>query len=173
MAKLVIELGGDAKHENEEGATVFSFPSFPRFLFSLTLVLPQPAASLQEEYPHISLYLRALTGETGPSSSVATTASSIPQPDLDAPTDELMLAVRAIMERSERGELTEQETDEQLREIVERVVAGQVDAGVAIGEAEMEVEQEAGGQTRTRTADELEDAQGKTKRTRDGDNIGR
>jgi hypothetical protein len=130
---------------------------------------------LQEEYPHISLYLRALTGEIGPSSAAATTTSSVPQPDLDAPTDELMLAVRAIMERSERGELNEQETDEQLREIVEQVVAGQVDAGVAIGEAEMEVEQQQDGsaQTRTRTADELEDAQGKTKRTRDGDNIGR
>jgi hypothetical protein len=150
------------------------------FLFDLSVSdifsLLQPAASLQEEYPHISLYLRVLTGETGPS-TVSTDDSSLPaaQPDLDAPTDELMLAVRSIMERSERGELTEQETDDQLREVVERVVAGQVDAGVAIGEAEMEVEQqqEGGAATRTRTADELEGAQGATKRTRDGDNIGR
>ncbi|GAA5829290.1 hypothetical protein JCM11251_004994 [Rhodosporidiobolus azoricus] len=158
MAKLVVELGGDPKHTNEEGQT--------------------PAASLQEEYPHIALSLRTLTHEAGPSSTSSsataiTPSAAQPQPDLDAPTDELMSAVRSIMERSERGELSEQETDDQLREVVERIVGGQVEAGRAIGEQMMEDEQQEGGMVRTRTADELEDAQGAGKRKRDGDNIGR
>ncbi|BGP30614.1 hypothetical protein JCM10296v2_002370 [Rhodotorula toruloides] len=155
MAKLVVDLGGDPKWKNEEGAT--------------------PAASLQEDYPHIALYLRTLTGETGPSSS--TDSAALPsQPDLDVPTNELMSAVRGIMERSERGEITEAETDELLREVVERTVAGQVEAGRAIGE-QMLVDEEQGdaGRTRQRTADEL--AQGPAsggKRSReDRDDIGR
>ncbi|GAA5911515.1 hypothetical protein JCM6882_000524 [Rhodosporidiobolus microsporus] len=154
MAKLVVELGGDPKHVNEEGMT--------------------PAAALQEEFPHIALYLRTLTHEAGPSSA-SSSAAPQPQPDLDAPTDELMSAVRAIMERSERGELSERETDDQLREVVERIVGGQVEAGRAIGERMVEDEegQEGGGQVRTRTADVLEDAQGAGKRKRDGDTIGR
>ncbi|BGP01281.1 hypothetical protein RTG_01219 [Rhodotorula toruloides ATCC 204091] len=160
MAKLVVELGGDPKWKNEEGVTL--------------------AASLQEDYPHIALYLRTLTGETGPSSSTdsssALASSTSSQPDLDAPTNELMSAVRGIMERSERGEITEAETDELLREVVERIVAGQVDAGRAIGE-QMLVDEEQGdaGRTRQRTADEL--AQGPAgggKRSReDRDDIGR
>ncbi|GAA6034802.1 hypothetical protein JCM8097_009306 [Rhodosporidiobolus ruineniae] len=154
MAKLIVELGGDPRHTNEEGLT--------------------PAAALQEEYPHIALYLRTLTGESGPSSSSASAAQ--PQPDLDAPTDELMLAVRSIMERSERGELSEAETDAQLREVVERTVTGQVEAGREIGEQQMQDEQAAGGtaaQTRTRTADEMGAEHGAQRRKRDTDDIGR
>ncbi|BGP23313.1 ankyrin repeat protein [Rhodotorula toruloides] len=161
MAKLVVELGGDPRWRNEEGTT--------------------PAASLQEDYPHIALYLRTLTGETGPSSSStdsssALTSSTSTQPDLEAPTDELMTAVRGIMERSERGEITEAETDELLREVVERTVAGQVEAGRAIGEQMLvDDEQGEGGRTRQRAADEL--AQGPAsggKRSReDRDDIGR
>ncbi|GAA5998694.1 ankyrin repeat domain-containing protein [Rhodotorula paludigena] len=161
MAKLVVELGGDAKWRNEEGVS--------------------PAQALQEEYPHISLYLRTLTGETGPSSSsssstIAPSSAAQPQPDLDAPTDALMQSVRAIMERAERGELSEAETDAALREVVEQTVSGQVAAGRAIGE-QMALDEEGqdGGEARTRarTADELAGEQGKAKRTRDGDDIGR
>lgn len=41
-----------------------------------------------------------------------------------------------IMEASERGEITSLEVDEKLREVVESVVQGQVDAGREIGEME-------------------------------------
>ncbi|POY72488.1 hypothetical protein BMF94_4314 [Rhodotorula taiwanensis] len=171
ISKLVVELGGDPNWTNEEGLT--------------------PAASLQEEYPHISLYLRTLTGEAAPASrdapiatdddpaSPATTTGAAPQPDLDAPTDALMASVRSIMERSERGEISEQETDDLLREVVESAVTGQVEAGRAIGE-QMVVDEEqqqhgtaaASSRTRTRTADQLaEEAPGK--RARDTDDIGR
>ncbi|GAA5976665.1 hypothetical protein JCM10908_005587 [Rhodotorula pacifica] len=167
MAKLVVELGGDPKWTNEEGITA--------------------AASLQEEYPHISLYLRTLTGETAPlSSATAADESSMDaapssssgagagaQPDLDAPTDALMASVRSIMERSERGEITEQETDDLLREVVESAVTGQVEAGRAIGE-QMAVEEQDGSRTRTRTADQLAaDEETPGKRARDTDDIGR
>ncbi|GAA5861257.1 hypothetical protein JCM8547_008535 [Rhodosporidiobolus lusitaniae] len=156
MARLVIELGGDPKHVNEEGLT--------------------PAAALQEDHPHIALYLRTLTGEAGPSSISLTSpaAAAQPQPDFDAPTDALMTSVKEIMERHERGELSEAELDEQLRTVVEAAVSGQVEAGMAIGEQQLEQEQGEGeGQTRARTADVLGDAQGSGKRQRDGDNIGR
>lgn len=43
------------------------------------------------------------------------------------------------MEASERGELTSEQTDDKLREVVEEVVNGQVSRGREIGE-EMEVE---------------------------------
>ncbi|TNY22406.1 ankyrin repeat-containing domain protein [Rhodotorula diobovata] len=169
MARLVVELGGDPHHVNAEGLT--------------------PAAALQEEYPHIALYLRTLTGEpssapsapsdpTAPAPSTSTpsaSASASAQPNLDAPTDELMQAVRGIMERSERGDLSEQETDDLLREVVERAVGGQIEVGRAIGE-QMSVEEEAaaaGGQTRARTADDLAGEQGSAKRTRDSDDVGR
>lgn len=86
-----------------------------------------------------------------------------------------MQAVRGIMERSERGDLSEQETDDLLREVVERAVGGQIEVGRAIGE-QMSVEEEAaaaGGQTRARTADDLAGEQGSAKRTRDSDDVGR
>lgn len=83
------------------------------------------------------------------------------------------------MERSERGEISEQETDDLLREVVESAVTGQVEAGRAIGE-QMVVDEEqqqhgtaaGSSRTRTRTADQLaEEAPGK--RARDTDDIGR
>ncbi|BGP38341.1 hypothetical protein JCM10450v2_002289 [Rhodotorula kratochvilovae] len=160
MAKLVVELGGDARHTNEEGLT--------------------PAAALEEEYPHIALYLRTLTGEPSPSSSAALAASAPsgapsaqPQPNLDAPTDALMLSVRAIMERAERGELSEQETDDALRAVVEQAVGGQLEAGRAIGEQMLESEAGDAAGTRARTADEMAGEQGSAKRSRDGDDVGR
>ncbi|GAA5976696.1 hypothetical protein JCM11641_005664 [Rhodosporidiobolus odoratus] len=161
MAKLVVELGGNPRHLNQEGLT--------------------PAAALQEEYPHISLYLRTLTGESNPSSSVDSSSSAASQsqtqaqaqPDLDTPTDALMTEVRSIMEAAERGELAENEVDDKLREVVERVVGGQVEAGRAIGEREMQAEQEGEG-TRTRSAEEMGGSEeGVGKRSRDMDNIGR
>lgn len=90
-----------------------------------------------------------------------------------------MSAVRGIMERAERGEISEAETDELLREVVEKTVVGQVEAGRAIGEQMLVDEEESGeagaGRTRQRTADEL--AQGPAsggKRSReDRDDIGR
>lgn len=85
--------------------------------------------------------------------------------DLDAPTDELMAAVRTIMEASQRGELTEAETDDRLREVVEQIVTGQVEAGRAIGEGMPEEESEDSRERR----DEAEG--GETKRPRE--NIGR
>lgn len=145
----------------------------------------QAAASLQEEYPHISLYLRTLTGEAGltPVPTDGTepdrdaTGAGAPQPDLDAPTDALMASVRSIMERSERGEISEQETDDLLREVVESAVAGQVEAGRAIGErmaVDEEAQAQASNRTRTRTADQLAaDEQAPGKRARDTDDIGR
>ncbi|GAA6000523.1 hypothetical protein JCM10207_008051 [Rhodosporidiobolus poonsookiae] len=137
MARLVVELGGDPKHTNSEGLT--------------------PAAALQEEYPHISLYLRTLTGESGPATLSASSSGDAPAPQteeqLGDATDSLMAAVRGIMERSERGELSEQETDAMLREVVEQAVTGQVEAGRAIGEQMAVDEAEQGQPSRTRTAD--------------------
>lgn len=69
--------------------------------------------------------------------------SSATNPDLDAPTDALMGRVREIMEASERGELSAQETDDRLRDVVGQAVEGQVAVGRGIGEA-ME-EDESGG----------------------------
>lgn len=82
-----------------------------------------------------------------------------------------MQAVRGIMERSERGEISEQETDDLLREVVEQAVGGQLEAGRAIGE-QMSVDDEQP-QTRARTADEMAGEQGKPKRSRDADDVGR
>ena len=73
--------------------------------------------------------------------SISSTAST--NPDLDAPTDALMGRVREIMEASERGELSAQETDDLLREVVGQAVDGQVAAGREIGEA-MEEDPNAG-----------------------------
>lgn len=60
------------------------------------------------------------------------------------------------MEASERGEIAGSEVDDRLREVVEQIVAGQVDAGRAIGE-DMEVEEE-GGVVRERTEGEEDSA---------------
>lgn len=117
----------------------------------------QPAESLQEDYPHIASYLRDLTGEAAPlpvsiteqdepeeaDMADVSITSNTTNPDLDAPTDALMGRVREIMEASERGELSAQETDDRLREVVGQAVDGQVAAGREIGEA-ME-EDESGG----------------------------
>ncbi|GAA6049024.1 hypothetical protein JCM3770_005444 [Rhodotorula araucariae] len=155
MAKLVVDLGGDARHRNADGLT--------------------PAAALQEEYPHIALYLRTLTGEPSPASPTEDPANPLnpaPQPNLDAPTDALMQSVRDIMERAERGELTEAATDAALRDVVERAVGGQLEVGRAIGE-QMTDAAGTGTGTRARTADEMAREQGSAKRSRDGDDIGR
>lgn len=102
----------------------------------------QAAEALQEEQPHISLYLRSLSGDLAPlnPSTLSTTLSSLPEdpttaPDLDAPTDALLQRVRVIMEASERGELTPEETDDRLREVVESAVGQQVEVGREIGTA--------------------------------------
>lgn len=58
------------------------------------------------------------------------------------------------MEASERGELTSEQTDDKLREVVEEVVNGQVSRGREIGE-EMEVEINTN-TTRAREDDTLE-----------------
>lgn len=69
------------------------------------------------------------------SSPPSTSAVSIPtNQDLDESTDSLIYRVKMIMEASERGEYTSEETDEKLREVVEEVVRGQVDEGKRIGE---------------------------------------
>ncbi|KAK4705514.1 hypothetical protein P7C70_g685, partial [Phenoliferia sp. Uapishka_3] len=120
MARTVIELGGDVTWKNVEGIT--------------------PAESLQEEQPHISLYLRSLSGELAPLPSSSTLSSIVedsdaPAPDLEEPADALLQRVRVIMEASERGEFTPEETDEKLREVVESAVQGQVEVGREIGEA--------------------------------------
>lgn len=124
----------------------------------------QPAESLQEEYPHISLYLRSLTGETAP----ITLSEQDPSPDLDTPTDSLLHVVRSIMEASERGELSAEETDDKLREVVERAVKGQVEVGRELG---ME-EGEESGRIRERedaNGDErMEDGAGKRRREEPG-----
>ncbi|KAL8278220.1 hypothetical protein RQP46_009393 [Phenoliferia psychrophenolica] len=122
MARTVVELGGDQTLRNTDGLTA--------------------AEALQEEQPHISLYLRSLSGDLAPlnPSTLSTTLSSLPEdpttaPDLDAPTDALLQRVRVIMEASERGELTPEETDDRLREVVESAVGQQVEVGREIGTA--------------------------------------
>lgn len=85
--------------------------------------------------------------------------SSAANPDVDAPTDHLLVRVRAIMEASERGELSAQETDDKLRAVVEEAVNGQVAAGREIGEAMEEVQNHV---KRAAGADE-----GETKRRRE------
>ena len=116
---------------------------------------------MQEEYPHIALYLRTLSGEA------TETGEPLGDADLDAPTDQLMAAVRAIMEASQRGELSEAETDEKLREVVEQIVGGQVEAGRAIGESR---DGDESAEPRERPLDEAERG-GEAKRPRE--NIGR
>lgn len=110
----------------------------------------QAADSLAEDYPHVALYLRSITGEASAASFDPNGSSvDVTAPDLDAPTDELLDRVRVIMEASERGEITGADVDDRLREVVEQIVNGQVAAGRAIGE-EMEVEEQ-GGVVRERT----------------------
>ncbi|GAA5898637.1 ankyrin repeat domain-containing protein [Sporobolomyces salmoneus] len=146
MARMVVELGGNPSHRNEEGMTA--------------------AQQLQEEYPHIAVYLRTISGE---SSTTATTDENATEgdPNLDAPTDELMAAVRTIMEASQRGELSEAETDEKLREVVEQIVGNQVEAGRAIGDS---MEDNESTETRERPQDDDETTD-ESKRPRE--NIGR
>ncbi|KAK4051851.1 hypothetical protein OIV83_002556 [Microbotryomycetes sp. JL201] len=125
MARLIIEeLRGDASHRNNEGLTA--------------------ANSLEEDYPEVAAYLRSVTGEPAPVATVDPDGQAFdeeaqqqPQqrPDLDAPTDEILSRVRQVMQASERGELSEQETETRLREIVTQVVHGQVDIGRVIGQA--------------------------------------
>ncbi|GAA6061651.1 hypothetical protein JCM10212_002528 [Sporobolomyces blumeae] len=144
IARLVVELGGDPNWRNEEGVT--------------------PAEALQDEHPHISVFLRTLSG-LGESDAASTPADST-SPDVDAPTDELMAAVRTIMEASQRGELTEAETDDKLREVVEQIVEGQVEAGRAIGANMTE-----GDAATSRDREETGDEEGEAKRPRES--IGR
>ncbi|GAA6009291.1 hypothetical protein JCM11491_004260 [Sporobolomyces phaffii] len=146
MARLVVQLGGNAQHRNSDGMTA--------------------AQQLQEEHPHISVYLRTLTGESTSTDDDAG-AEGTGDPDLDAPTDELMAAVRQIMEASQRGELTEAETDDKLREVVEQIVGDQIETGRAIGAG---MEHEEGVESRDRPEDESEPA-AEAKRPRE--NIGR
>ncbi|KAI5481680.1 hypothetical protein MNV49_002906 [Pseudohyphozyma bogoriensis] len=157
MARIVIELGGDPNWKNEDGIT-------------------QAAQSLEEEHPHISLYLRSLTGElplaststlTSTTSGDSTSPADLSSPDLDEPTDALMAQVQLIMEASERGELSPEETDEKLKEIVTRAVAGQVEKGREIGEA-MEEEEEGGVRDRAYGDEGAEDAAGKRRKDEPG-----
>ncbi|GAA5933954.1 ankyrin repeat domain-containing protein [Sporobolomyces koalae] len=121
MARLIVELGGNPSHRNEEGLSA--------------------AQALQEEHPHIAVFLRTIAGSaTSGTESAATEEAD--DASLDEPTDELMTAVRNIMEASQRGELSEQETDDKLREVVEQIVGDQVEAGKAIGESMPQDEQE-------------------------------
>ncbi|ORY79326.1 ankyrin repeat-containing domain protein [Leucosporidium creatinivorum] len=147
MARVVIELGGDATLRNLEGVSA--------------------AESLAEDYPHVSLYLRSLTGESATSFDPNGPSEAGPAPDLDAPTDELLDRVRVIMEASERGEISGAEVDDRLREVVEQIVNGQVEAGRAIGEG---METDEGAVVRERTDGDAED--GAAKRTR-ADEAGR
>lgn len=156
MARVVVELGGDPRHRNTEGMTVrVSFLARGDETDE-----EQPAESLQEEYPHISLYLRSLTGEAAP-------ASEDPSPDLDTPTDSLLHVVRSIMEASERGELSAEETDERLREVVERAVKGQVEVGREIG-MEEGGEEEGRGREREEDMNGDERMEGKRRREEPG-----
>lgn len=124
----------------------------------------QPAQSLHEDYPHISLYLRSLTGEAEPAPRPADDmmdddedgSSSSRNPNLDAPTDHLLLRVKEIMEASERGELSAEETDSKLREIVEEAVTGSVSQGRALGGMETGTDG-ATGRVRGRDDEEEED----------------
>ena len=93
---------------------------------------------MTEDYPHIALYLRSITGEAQPLVVTQTETSETTQPDLDTPTSDLLLQVKEIMEASERGELSSIEVDEKLREIVESVVSGTVQVGREIGESELD-----------------------------------
>lgn len=144
MAALVVELGGDPRWKNSEGITVSSSTvDHPLTPLSLTLSPRlQPAESLNEDYPQIALYLRDITGEAAPlaishtleddpdqSIDMADVSTDSAQPDLDLPTDALMSQVRMIMEASERGELSAEETDNRLRVVVGEAVNGQVAAG--------------------------------------------
>ncbi|KAM0788382.1 hypothetical protein ACM66B_001521 [Microbotryomycetes sp. NB124-2] len=131
MARLIVEqLGGNASHRNSEGLTA--------------------AASLEEDYPEVAAYLRSVTGEPAPvatfdpngqdqdqSTQLASEQQQQqpPRPDFDTPTDEILSRVRQVMQASERGELSEQDTETRLREIVTEVVHGQVDMGRIIGQA--------------------------------------
>lgn len=97
--------------------------------------------SLQEDYPHIALYLRSITGEIQASTAAPLDPNgNSAQPDLDAPTSDLLLRVKAIMEASERGELSSAEVDENLRTVVEEVVTGTVAVGREIGEGQCDAD---------------------------------
>ena len=98
--------------------------------------------NLEEDYPHIALYLRSVTGEIQASTPTLDSNgdSAQPQPDLDAPTSDLLLRVKAIMEASERGELSSAEVDENLRTVVEEVVNGTVAVGREIGEGQSDAD---------------------------------
>lgn len=71
------------------------------------------------------------------------------QPDLDTPTNDLMDQVRVIMESFERGQITSEQVDLQLRHVVEQVVNGTVAMGRGIGQ-EQQGDSSAAGVTRTR-----------------------
>jgi hypothetical protein len=113
--------------------------------------------------------LRTISGEasTTTASTEGTSTTEGGGPDLDAPADELMEAVRTIMEASQRGELTEQETDDKLREVVESIVGDQVEAGRRIGESLDEGES---AEPRERPEEEADES---TEVKRPRENIGR
>lgn len=167
MARLVIELGGNVSWTNEEGAKVRSGVQRERQSLELISLAFQAADSLMEDYPHVALYLRSLEAPSATATSIefdpngpdATSSSTSDGPDLEQPTDALLDRVRVIMEASERGELSSQETDDRLRAVVEEAVTGQVEAGRVIGERmEVEVANQAGGTVRSRIEDTAEDS---------------
>ncbi|SCV71116.1 BQ2448_2704 [Microbotryum intermedium] len=176
MARIIVrELGGDFNKRNNEGLNA--------------------AEHLQEAYPHISLYLRSLTDPSiayPPTNVTTTTATATSQdgddlpmstgtegggggggggePDLDTPTDTLLLRVREIMQASERGELTAQQTDDQLRGVVEQAVTGQVQVGRVLGQNRVGASEDLTGSVRSRVEAEVdangEEVEPEAKRTR-------
>ncbi|KDE07526.1 hypothetical protein MVLG_02197 [Microbotryum lychnidis-dioicae p1A1 Lamole] len=167
MARIIVqELGGDLNKRNNEGLTA--------------------AEHLEEDYPHISLYLRSLADPSiaYPPTNATTTTTTNPngedvpmststeggQPDLDAPTDALLLRVRDIMQASERGELSSQETEDKLRGVVEEIVTGQVQVGRVLGQSGVGATQGLTGSVRSRLqVDESgEEVEHEIKRTRAG-----
>lgn len=108
--------------------------------------------------------MRSLTGETQTSTTNNQDSinSEAMQTDIEESTDSLIYRVKMIMEASERGELTSEETDEKLREVVEEVVVGRVEEGRKIGEG-MVVD--ANGTTvRERDEDGAEEGKGKKRK---------
>ncbi|KAK4058400.1 hypothetical protein OIO90_000558 [Microbotryomycetes sp. JL221] len=152
MARLIVEqLGGNPLHRNDEGLTA--------------------AEHLLEDFPDVAAYLQTYTSVTAdPVASFDPNGQDLeqaPPPNFDEPTDELLDRVRQVMQASERGELTGQETDSRLRDIVTQVVNGQLTIGRTIGQNmdTLSSAESGAGTIRTRTTTD-EESTTTTKRTR-------
>ncbi|KAG0146472.1 hypothetical protein CROQUDRAFT_671100 [Cronartium quercuum f. sp. fusiforme G11] len=138
-AKLVIELGGEASHQNAIGHTA--------------------ADHLNEEYPDIASYLRTLTGQPAPSA---------PDPT-NAMTSNLLDRVREIMDDAEaRGVAAEDdaEVDERLRRVVTETVEESVGIGRLIGSGELQPPPQASTELPTVVEDEEMEEDPSSKRQR-------